>query len=131
MISSRKGSSSVSDSPDRLLPSGTTITGVNWLEPRSVSKCVCARQVNCGTSADGIRGPAGSVSVRLRVHALAGVHDGLALNRTRPQFAIEPSQPSAFCSHQTSLLGCFLEGTHDCGTGMDQAVKGSPTGNRS
>ena len=43
---------------------------------------MCARQVNSGTSADGIRGPAGSVSVRLRVHALAGVHDGLALNRT-------------------------------------------------
>ena len=34
---------------------------------------MCARQVNCGTSADGIRDPAGSVSVRLRVHALARV----------------------------------------------------------
>src|SRR5207245_8519748 len=79
MISSRKGSSSVSDSPDRLLPSGTTITGVNWLEPSSVSKCVCARQINCGTSADGISDPAGSVSVRLRVHPLAGVHDGCTL----------------------------------------------------
>src|SRR5881275_1736181 len=80
MISSQKGSSSESDRVDRLLPSGTTITGVNWLEPSSVSKCVWARQVNCGTSADRIRGPTCSISVRLRVH------DGLALNR-RPSYS--------------------------------------------
>jgi hypothetical protein len=79
MISSRKGSSSGSDSPNRLLPSGTTITGVNWSRPSSVSKCVYAGQINCGTSADGISDPAGSVSARLRVHALAGVHDGCTL----------------------------------------------------
>ncbi len=43
---------------------------------------MCARQVNCGTSADGISDPAGNVSVRLRIHALARVQDGLALTRT-------------------------------------------------
>src|SRR5437016_10093095 len=52
MISSRKGSSSGSDSPrNKLLPSGTTITGVSWLRPNSVSKCVYGGQINCGTSA--------------------------------------------------------------------------------
>ncbi len=99
---------------------------------------MCARQVNRGTGADGIsevnRGtgadgisdPAGNVSVRLRVHALARVHDGLTLMRTAPS-AIEQSKPLAFCSHQNAWL--LLEGTHDCGTGMDQAVQGSPAGN--
>ena len=50
-------------SRDRLLPSGTTTTGVSWLRPNSVSKCVSGGQINCGTSADGISDPAGSVSV--------------------------------------------------------------------
>src|SRR5207244_12756253 len=80
MISSRKGSSSGSDSPAiNYSKSGTTITGVSWLRPNSVSKCVYGGQINCGTSADGISDPAGSVSVRLRVHPLAGVHDGCTL----------------------------------------------------
>ena len=76
---------------------------------------MCARQVNRGTGADGISDPAGNVSVRLRVHALARVHDGLTLMRTAPS-AIEQSKPLAFCSHQNAWL--LLEGTHDCGTGM-------------
>src|SRR5439155_11099115 len=53
------------ESRDRLLSSGTTTTGVSWLRPNSVSKCVSGEQINCGTSADGISDPAGSVSVRL------------------------------------------------------------------
>jgi len=62
---------------------------------------VCARQVNRGTGADGISDPAGNVSVRLRVHALARVHDGLTLMRTAPS-AIEQSQPSAFFFNRAS-----------------------------
>jgi hypothetical protein len=42
-----------------------------------------ARQINCGTSIDGLSDPAGNVSGRLRVHALAGVQDGLTLTKNR------------------------------------------------
>ena len=42
-----------------------------------------ARQINCGTSVDGFSDPAGNVSGRLRVHALAGVQDGFTLTKNR------------------------------------------------
>src|SRR5207248_11201613 len=104
------GARAVSHSLDRLLPGGTTIPAVNWLEPSSVTKCVRARQVNRGTGADGISDPAGNVSVRLRVHALARVHDGLTLMRPAPS-AIDQSQLLAFCSHRMS---CWLKLFYAC-----------------
>ncbi len=54
-----------------------------------------AGEINRGTGADRISDPAGNVSIRLRVHALARVHDGLTLMRTAPS-VIEQNQPLAF-----------------------------------
>ena len=51
----------------------------DYADANPLVECVSGGQINCGTSADGISDPAGSVSVRLRVHPLAGVHDGCTL----------------------------------------------------
>ena len=72
-------------------------TGVSWLRPNSVSKCVSSGQINCGPSADGISDPAGSVFAFAYILSIAGrlvVQIQSCHRFLRPEYAAVPNRLS-------------------------------------